>query len=79
MIQFDYENERAWYIIQSYSGMEAAAKRNLERRIKTMGMEDYIFNVLIPEKVRYEKKKNGETKEVIKNIGEEIFSSPITD
>lgn len=68
MIQFDYENERAWYIIQSYSGMEAAAKRNLERRIKTMGMEDYIFNVLIPEKVRYEKKKNGETKEIVEKI-----------
>ena len=59
MVGFDYENERAWYIVQSYAGMEAAAKRNLERRIKTMGMEDYIFNVLIPEKVRYEKKKNG--------------------
>ena len=62
------ENERAWYIVQSYAGMESAAKRNLERRIKTMGMEDYIFNVLIPEKVRYEKKKNGETKEIVERI-----------
>lgn len=68
MVGFDYENERAWYIVQSYAGMEAAAKRNLVRRIKTMGMEDYIFNVLIPEKVRYEKKKNGETKEIVERI-----------
>ena len=65
MIQFDYENERAWYIIQSYSGMEYAAKRNLERRIVSMNMQDYIFNVLIPEEVHLEKKANGETKEVI--------------
>ena len=53
-------NERAWYIIQSYTGMEYAAKRNLERRIHSMGMEEYIFNVLIPEKTHTEKKKNGE-------------------
>ena len=62
---FDYENERAWYVIQSYSGCENAAKNNLERRIKSMNMEDYIFRVLIPETVRYEKKKNGEMKEIV--------------
>ncbi|MBQ3000858.1 MAG: transcription termination/antitermination factor NusG [Bacilli bacterium] len=62
---FDYENERAWYVIQSYSGCENAAKNNLERRIKSMNMEDYIFRVLIPETVRYEKKKNGELKEIV--------------
>ncbi len=61
----DYENERAWYVIQSYSGCENAAKTNLERRIKSMNMENYIFRVLIPETVRYEKKKNGDMKEII--------------
>lgn len=68
MVEFVYEKERAWYIVQSYSGMEQAAKRNLERRIQSMGMENYIFKVLIPEKVRYEKKKNGETKEIVEKI-----------
>ena len=62
------ENERAWYIIQSYSGMEHAAKRNLERRIQSMGMEEYIFNVLIPEKTHTEKTKKGETKIVTEKI-----------
>lgn len=61
----DYENERAWYVIQSYSGCENAAKSNLERRIKSMNMENYIFQVLIPENIRYEKKKNGEMKEIV--------------
>ena len=56
----DYDNERAWYVIQSYAGMEYAAKRNLERRIVSMNMEDYIFNVLIPEEIHYELKTNGE-------------------
>ena len=64
-MDYDYENERAWYVIQSYSGCENAAKVNLERRIKSMNMENYIFQVLISETVRYEKKKNGEMKEII--------------
>ena len=67
MYNEDTDNERAWYIIQSYAGMEYAAKRNLERRIVSMNMEDYIFNVLIPEEVHMEKKANGEMKEGIEN------------
>lgn len=63
----EQENERAWYLIQSYAGMEYAAKRNLERRIESMNMQDYIFTILIPEEKTYEKKANGETKEVIVN------------
>lgn len=63
-----FENERAWYVIQSYAGMEQAAKRNLERRIVSLNMEDYIFRVLIPETVRYEKKKNGELKEIVEKV-----------
>jgi transcriptional antiterminator NusG len=57
--------ERAWYSVQTYSGMENAVKKNIERRIESMNMQEYIFNVLVPEEVRYEKKKNGEMKEVI--------------
>ncbi len=64
----DFENMRAWYVVQTYSGMEYAAKRNLDRRIVSMNMEDYIFQVLIPEEKRYEKKKNGELKEIIERI-----------
>lgn len=58
-------NERAWYVVQTYSGLESAAKRNIERRIESMDMSDCIFNVLVPEETTLEKKKNGETKEVI--------------
>ena len=56
--------ERAWYIIQTYAGLEDAARRNIERRIVSMDMEEYFFDMLIPEQITIEKKKNGETKEV---------------
>ena len=64
----DFANMRAWYVVQTYSGMEYAAKRNLDRRIVSMNMENYIFQVLIPEEKRYEKKKNGELKEIVERI-----------
>ncbi|MDD2492728.1 MAG: transcription termination/antitermination protein NusG [Bacilli bacterium] len=56
--------ERAWYIVQTYSGLENAAKKNLERRVESMGMSDLVFTVLVPEERILEKKKNGEMKEV---------------
>ena len=59
---------REWYVIQSYAGCENKAKTNLERRIKSMNMEDRIFNVLIPEVTRIEKKKNGQEKTVIEKV-----------
>ena len=58
-------NERAWYVVQTYSGMENAAKRNLLNRVESMGMTDCVFNVLVPETKDFEKKKNGELKEII--------------
>lgn len=39
---------RAWYVIHSYSGYENKVKQNLEQRIESMGMQDLIFNVVVP-------------------------------
>ena len=58
-------NERAWYVVQTYSGMESAAKRNIDNSVKSQHMEDLIFNVLVPEVTDTERKKNGELKEII--------------
>ena len=52
-------NERRWYIIQTYSGYENSVKVDLEKRIETMGQQDYIFNVLVPEEEYIEEKKDG--------------------
>lgn len=62
------QNVRAWYIIQTFNGLENAAKRNIISRIDKYNMGDYIFNVLIPEKKVIEKKKNGEIKEKMVSI-----------
>ncbi len=42
------QGERNWYAIQTYSGYENAVLRNLKQRIESLGMEDKIFNVIVP-------------------------------
>ena len=40
--------ERAWFVVHSYSGYENKVKKNLEQRIESMGMQDQIFQVIVP-------------------------------
>lgn len=42
------EEGRNWYVIHTYAGYENAVARNLKQRIESLGMEDKIFNVLVP-------------------------------
>ncbi len=37
-----------WYVVHSYAGFEKRVKTNLETRINTLNMEDYIFQVEVP-------------------------------
>jgi len=39
---------RNWYVIHTYSGYEDAVAHNLKQRIESMGMDDKIFNVVVP-------------------------------
>ena len=39
---------RHWYVVHTYAGYENAVMRNLKQRIESLGMEDKIFNVIIP-------------------------------
>ncbi len=50
--------QRGWYVIHTYSGYEDNVARNLRQRIESMGMEDKIFQVVVPreKKIRV---KNG--------------------
>ncbi|WP_217589008.1 transcription termination/antitermination protein NusG [Lentibacillus saliphilus] len=41
--------EKNWYVVHTYSGYENKVKTNLEKRVETMGMEDHIFRVIVPE------------------------------
>jgi len=39
---------RNWYVIHTYAGYENAVARNLKQRIESLGMEDKIFDVIVP-------------------------------
>ena len=58
---------KRWYVVNTYAGHENRVKDNLEKRIKTMGMEDNLFNVVVAEETEIDY-KNGKKIEKKKNI-----------
>lgn len=48
MVKQKVQVGRNWYAIHTYSGYEDAVVRNLKQRIESLGMEDKIFNVIVP-------------------------------
>ena len=56
--------EKQWYVLHTYSGYENKVKENLESRRDSMGMQDYIFDVFVPETEKHEV-KNGKEKVVM--------------
>jgi len=59
---------RRWYVVQTYSGYENRVKANLEQRIATMGMENSIFNVLIPIEERMLKKEGKKDRKISRKL-----------
>ena len=55
--------EKEWYVVNTYSGHENKVKEKLEMRASSMGMEDYIFRVVVPEETVVETLKDGTEKE----------------
>ena len=56
-----------WYVVHSYAGYEKKVKGNLVNRIQSLNMEDYIFQIEVPEEEVMEI-KNGQRKQVKRNI-----------
>mgnify|MGYP003333242868 CR=1 FL=1 len=56
-----------WFVIHSYAGYEKKVKANLQNRINTLHMEDYIHQIEVPEEEFVEIKK-GERKVVKRNV-----------
>ena len=48
MSKQEIKGERSWYAIHTYAGYENAVARNLKQRIESLGMQDKIFNVVVP-------------------------------
>lgn len=49
--------ERRWYVVHTYSGYEGKVKKNLEQRIESMGMQNKIFQVIVPTEERLERRE----------------------
>ncbi|MGM9520430.1 MAG: transcription termination/antitermination protein NusG [Phascolarctobacterium sp.] len=61
------KQERHWYVIHTYSGYENKVRTNLERKVQSLGMENEIFNVIIPMEKEVEK-KDGKTRLVERKV-----------
>lgn len=59
--------EKKWYVVNTYSGHENKVKEKLEMRAESMGLQDYIFRVIVPEQTVVEE-KDGVTKEKVKKM-----------
>lgn len=61
------ELKKEWYVVNTYAGQENRVKENLERRVKTMGLEDSSFQIVVAEEKEIEY-KNGKPVEKTKNL-----------
>lgn len=56
--QHPISTQKNWYVIHSVSGLEDNVAQNLKKRIESLSMEDYIFDVIVPKEKKI-KVKNG--------------------
>ena len=60
-------SQKEWYVVNTYAGHENRVKENLEKRLKTMGISENLFRIVVAEETQIEI-KNDKSKEVVKNI-----------
>ncbi len=67
MSKQETEGQRNWYAIHTYAGYENVVLRNLKQRIDSLGMNDKIFNVIVPveKKIKIKAGKRAEVEEKI--------------
>jgi transcriptional antiterminator NusG len=56
-----------WFVVHSYAGYEKKVKGNLVNRIQSLNMEDFIFQIEVPEE-EVRELKNGAIKVVKRNV-----------
>lgn len=67
MSKQETQGVRNWYAIHTYAGYESVVLRNLKQRIDSLGMNDKIFNVVVPieKKIKIKAGKRVEVEEKI--------------
>ena len=67
-MELEKENKKKeWFVVNTVSGHEYKVKEKLEMRIETMGLQDRIFRVIVPEQKEIEY-KDGVKKEKVKKM-----------
>ena len=56
-----------WYVVHTYSGMENRVLQNLENRVSSLNMEDYIYEIIVPTEEVTEI-RNGQRKQVKRTV-----------
>ena len=56
-----------WYVVHTYSGMENRVLQNLENRVSSLNMEDYIYEIIVPTEEVTEI-RNGQRKQVRRTV-----------
>jgi transcription termination/antitermination protein NusG len=56
-----------WYVVHTYSGMENRVMQNLENRVSSLNMEDYIYEIIVPTEEVTEI-RNGQRKQVKRTV-----------
>lgn len=59
--------ERHWYVIHTYSGFEDQVAESLKQRVETLGLQNAIFDIIVPKEKQIEI-KNSKRKTVEKKI-----------
>src|SRR3990167_7333529 len=59
--------ERNWYVIHTYSGYEDQVAENIRQRVESLGMNDRVFDVIVPIEKQIEI-KNGKRRLIEKKI-----------
>lgn len=62
------EATKEWYVLHTYSGYENKVKENILMRAESMGMEDFIFDVAVPEQEVTEMQDGEKTTKVQKTF-----------
>lgn len=73
------DNQKRWYIVQTYSGHENKVKVNLEKRIEYMNMGEKIFRVEVPQKTVTQIKGNKKQEREEKIFPGYVFVEMIMD
>jgi transcriptional antiterminator NusG len=63
----DAEEGRRWYVVHCYSGYENKVRHAIDQRIESMGMQDSIFEVVVPTEEQIEI-KDGKRKNVERRV-----------